>query len=242
MGGDESDGVAPGQWGRDRSWLQRVAAGGSGSTAGVIWTQGWLRPRRQGAFLPIQRPQLQFLREQRFKVVKWRGGREKRESLGKGGGIEWSFVFWLEVDARGTVMVVLCVWVCVCERMCACQALCSPLRTTLLGHVTNTISQMGKLRLRDHSTGEGAEDWHPGPSDSSTGAAQMTIPVGTGMPWSRLREEHGGTVKDGEAQDRQGAGGTGCLCSLFFPAAQCSICTLLPFPASVPGMRSFAGS
>lgn len=28
VGGDESDGVAPGQWGRDRSWLQRVGAGG----------------------------------------------------------------------------------------------------------------------------------------------------------------------------------------------------------------------
>lgn len=30
VGGDESDGVAPGLWGRDRSWLQRVVAGGSG--------------------------------------------------------------------------------------------------------------------------------------------------------------------------------------------------------------------
>lgn len=33
VGGDESDGSAPGQWGRDRNWLQRFGAGGEGSTA-----------------------------------------------------------------------------------------------------------------------------------------------------------------------------------------------------------------
>lgn len=147
VGGDESDGVAPGQWGRDRSWLQRVVAGVSGSTAGVIWTQGWLRPRRQGAFLPIP-PQLQFLREQRFKVVKWRGGREKRESLGEGGGNEWSFVFWLEVDARGTVMVVLHVCVCVCVR--TCTHVCMP--GTLLTPQNHAVGSHDQHHFSDGET------------------------------------------------------------------------------------------
>lgn len=31
VGGDKSDGMAPGQWGRDKSWLQRFGAGGPGS-------------------------------------------------------------------------------------------------------------------------------------------------------------------------------------------------------------------
>lgn len=30
VGGDESDGIAPGQWGRDRSQLQRFGAGARG--------------------------------------------------------------------------------------------------------------------------------------------------------------------------------------------------------------------
>lgn len=41
--------------------------------------------------------------------MEWHGGREKREFPSEGGGNEESFVFWLEVDARGKVIVVLCV-------------------------------------------------------------------------------------------------------------------------------------
>lgn len=33
VGGDESNGIAPGQWGRDRNWQQRVGAQGKGSMA-----------------------------------------------------------------------------------------------------------------------------------------------------------------------------------------------------------------
>lgn len=37
--------------------------------------------------------------------MEWHGGGKKRENSGEGGGKEWSFVFWLETDARGSVMV-----------------------------------------------------------------------------------------------------------------------------------------
>ena len=72
----------------------------------------------------------------------------------------------------------------------------------------------------------------------------LTIPLGMGMLWSKQREEHHGGVKAGGAKDVHGGGWTGCSCSLFFPTAQCFPCTLLPvcrLPASVPGMRLFAG-
>lgn len=44
VGGDESEGTAPGQWGRDRGWLQRFGAGGKGFTA-----RGHLDPGPLGA-------------------------------------------------------------------------------------------------------------------------------------------------------------------------------------------------
>lgn len=52
VGGDESEGTAPGQWGSDRAGYRDLGLGARDSRQGVIWIQGYLRPREQCACLP----------------------------------------------------------------------------------------------------------------------------------------------------------------------------------------------
>lgn len=65
VGGDENTGIAPGQGGLggDRSWLQRVGAGGEGTQERAMWIQGWLTPKTK---VPSK-----LIREQRLKAMEW---------------------------------------------------------------------------------------------------------------------------------------------------------------------------
>lgn len=104
VGGDESEGTAPGQWGDGQGlaseiwgWGQEFHSKGS-SRSGATWC------------LPSLYHPNSIAEAQGCGVGGQQGAdrcRERRENLGRRGRNEWSFVSRPEVDARGTAVVVL---------------------------------------------------------------------------------------------------------------------------------------
>lgn len=212
-----------------------LGLGGSGSTSG-----GRLDPRlaeSPGGKVPSSPATPNSLGSRGSRL--WSGmvvGRRERTQVKEEGRNGPLFSGWRRMleKCNGGVCARTCTQVCQAHSAHPSESPCHVAWPTPFFRWGNRGAQAPSQLVKEQRTG--SQD-HQIPA-----LEKLSLTIAVGMPWSRLRGESHGGVKDGH-----GTGGTDCSHALLFPTAECFICTLLPFsvcrlPASVPGMRSFAGS